>query len=423
MSTGLSSMRINTGETLSMAITQIWAHKFRSGLTILGIVIGITTVVTVASLLTGLRKGIVDFFQEFGPDNIFVSKVSGDPSGAQAQPKEIKRKPIRPEYADYLKQVGRSIDDVSVALFIMPRPGQVINAKVQGYETDNLSVIANTANAFAISPREVRSGRFFTQEEAQRAQRVTILGSSLADALFPGEDATGKTMMLDGAEYTIVGVFAPAKGSFFGENGQDRQVTIPLQTARVRYPQAENFFLTIHARPGLRADAIEEARAALRKIRHTPAGEEDDFSISTADQIIQNLDRITGMIVLMSIAISGLGLLVGGIGVMNIMLVSVTERTREIGVRKAVGARRGDIVLQFLAEATALTGAGGIVGVLFAMLVTVIVGLLLPALRGGVPMWAVVTGFSVSVAVGVFFGVWPAMKAARLDPVEALRYE
>jgi putative ABC transport system permease protein len=230
-------------------------------------------------------------------------------------------------------------------------------------------------------------------------------------------------MLLDGADYTIIGVFAPAKGGFFGENGQDRQVVIPLQTARIRYPQSENFFLTVNARPGMRDEAIEEVRGALRRIRRTPPGEDDDFAISTADQIIQQLDRITGMIILVSIAISGLGLLVGGIGVMNIMLVSVTERTREIGVRKAVGARRSDIVLQFLAEAVALTGAGGVIGVLVSMLVALVAGLLLPALRGGVPMWAVISGFSVSVAVGVFFGVWPAVKASRLDPVEALRYE
>ena len=423
MKPSIARVNINASETLGMALDAVWTHRFRSGLTILGIVIGITTVVTVASLLTGLRKGIVDFFQEFGPDNIFVARVSGDPSGAQARPKELKRKPIRPEYAEYLKNFGRAINDVSVSLFIPPRAGSVQTAKVPGYETDNMSMAASSGNAFRIAPREVRLGRVFTPEEAQRAQRVAVLGSSLAEALFPADDGLGKAVIIDGAEYTVIGVFAPAKGGFFGENGQDRQVIIPLETARIRYPQAENFFITVNARPGQREEAIDETRAALRKLRHTPSGAEDDFAISTADQIIQSLDQITGMIILISVAISGLGLLVGGIGVMNIMLVSVTERTREIGVRKALGARRGDIVLQFLAEAVTLTGAGGVIGVLFSMLVTVVVGLILPALKGGVPAWAVITGFTVSVAVGVFFGVWPAMKASRLDPVEALRYE
>ncbi len=416
-------MRIGLGATLRMSLDQVWAHKFRSGLTVLGIVIGITTVVTVASLLTGLRKGIEDFFLEFGPDNIFIARVSGDPGGSQARPKEMRRKPLRPDYADYLKSVVRSVEDVGVSVFVMPGRGEVMTAKVPGFESDNMSLAGQTANMFNMSPREMRAGRVFTQEEAQRGQRVACIGASLADALFPDGKSIGQSVMIAGAEYTVIGVFAPAKGGFFGENGLDRQVLIPLQTARIRYPQSENYFITAKARPGLRVDAIEEIRAALRRIRHTPAKEDDDFSISTADSIIANFDRITGMIVMISIAISGLGLLVGGIGVMNIMLVSVTERTREIGVRKALGARKIDIVLQFLSEAVALTGVGGMLGIIFSILVTIVVSLLAPSLRSSVPTWAVVTGFSVSVAIGVFFGVWPAVKASRLDPVEALRYE
>ncbi|HYO80897.1 MAG TPA: FtsX-like permease family protein, partial [Bryobacteraceae bacterium] len=279
-------------------------------------------------------------------------------------------------------------------------------------------------NTYELTPRELRQGRLFTAEEAQRGQRVCVMGASLADALFPTKDGTGRGVFIDGAEYTVVGVFSPAKGGFFGENGLDVQVTIPLQTARIRYPQNDNFFITAKAYPGMRADAIEEIRNALRKVRRTPAGTEDDFAISTADSIIQNFDKITGMIVMISIAISALGLLVGGIGVMNIMLVSVTERTREIGVRKALGARRFDIILQFLSEAVTLTGAGGLIGIAFSICVTLLVSAAVPSLASAeVPMWAVLTGFTVSVAVGVFFGVWPAVKASKLDPVEALRYE
>ena len=418
-----AAVRISPKETLGMALSAVWTHRFRSGLTILGIVIGITTVVSVASLLTGLRKGIVDFFQEFGPDNIFVARVSGDPSGQGARPKELKHRPLRPEDAEYLKSVVRSIDDVGVTLFINPPPGKFFNVKVGSFESDNMTLTGVSPQSYAISPRELRAGRVFTPEEAQRAQRVALLGSSLAEALFPAGKEVGQTINLDGAEYTVIGVFAPAKGGFFGENGLDRQIDIPIETARIRYSQAQNFFLTAKARQGMRADALEEIRAALRRLRHTPPKAEDDFVLSTADSIIENFDKITGMIVLISIAISGLGLLVGGIGVMNIMLVSVTERTREIGVRKALGARRSDIVLQFLAEAVTLTGIGGVVGVVFSILVTLLVGVLMPSLRAQVPAWAVITGFTVSVAVGVFFGVWPAMKASQLDPVEALRYE
>ena len=416
-------MQIELKETVSLALSAVWAHRFRSALTILGIVIGITTVVTVASLLAGLRKGIVDFFQEFGPDNIFIARVSGDPSGSQAPPKELKRRPLRPDYAEYLKNNVRTIEDVSTALYMKPPRGSFFTAKVPGFESDNLFANAATPNTWTLSPRELKQGRIFTNEEAQRGQRVVLLGSSIAEALFPAGDAVGRTFMLDGAEYTVVGVFAPAKGGFFGENGLDRQVTMPLETARIRYPQSENYFFTAKAKPGMRADALEELRAALRRIRHIQTGQDDDFTLSTADSIIQNFDKVTGMVVLVSIAISGLGLLVGGIGVMNIMLVSVTERTREIGVRKAIGARKRDIILQFLSEAIALTGAGGVIGIVFSLLITLVVGLILPSLRSGVPTWALVTGFTVSVAVGVFFGVWPAVKAAQLDPVEALRYE
>jgi putative ABC transport system permease protein len=181
--------------------------------------------------------------------------------------------------------------------------------------------------------------------------------------------------------------------------------------------------ITAKALPGKRQDAFDEVRAAIRRIRRLPTNTPDDFSISRPDQIIQQFDRITGLIGLVAIAISGLGLLVGGIGVMNIMLVSVTERTREIGVRKAIGARKRDIIGQFLVEAMTLTGAGGLLGIIIAVLITLLVGALVPSLPSSVPSWALITGFSVSVAVGVFFGVWPAVKAAQLDPVEALRYE
>jgi len=416
-------LRVNTSATFAMAWDANSSHKLRSGLTILGIVIGITTVVSVASLLTGLRGSIVDFFQEFGPDSIFVSRLSGDPSGQGAPAKERKRKRIEPSYADYLKATVPSIEDVALSVYIIPPAGRVMTAKVPGYESDNLNISGVTANLYQITPRIVQQGRVFSELEARRAARVVALGSSLADALFPNHDGVGRTVSIDGVEYTVIGVFAQAKGGFFGENGLDRQVIMPFATARLRYPQSDNFFLTSKAKPGQRADAVDEITAALRRLRRVPSGKPDDFSLSTPDSIIENFNKITNMILLVSIAISGVGLLVGGIGVMNIMLVSVTERTREIGVRKAVGARRGDIVTQFLVEATTLSGVGGVIGVVFAVLVTLLISLLVPALHTVVSTIAIATGFTVSVAIGMFFGVWPAVKASRLDPVDALRYE
>ncbi len=416
-------MQISFSESLRMAGDAVWSHKFRSLLTILGIVIGITTVVTVSSLLTGLRKGIVVFFEEFGPDNVFVSRFSGDP-GQGGTPQEQKRRPLRADYAETIRRLCPSVEDVAIEV-IVPGiiGGRPLTAKVSGYESDNVGMIGSTANTLLIHPRNFTEGRFFTNDEENRAMRVAVIGPNVAEALFPTGNAVGRAMLVDGAEYTVVGVTEKAKGGFFGENPIDKQITIPFATARLRYPQLDNFVITAKARQNLRESAYEEIRTTMRKIRHVPSEQSDDFQIGTADQIIKQFDQINNLIILVSIAISGLGLLVGGIGVMNIMLVSVTERTREIGIRKAIGARRPDIILQFLMEAVALTGTGGVLGIIFSVTVTLLVGKLFPSLPSETPAWAIIAGFSVSVAVGIFFGVWPATKAARLDPVEALRYE
>ncbi|MBS1857171.1 MAG: ABC transporter permease [Acidobacteria bacterium] len=415
-------MTITPFENMRMAVTQVGAHRFRSLLTVLGIVIGITTVVTVASLLTGLRQGVVVFFEELGPDNVFIFKTSGNPDFEP--PKERKRRPLEPEYAGMIQRWCGSVQDVGIQLLLPATvEGRPLTARVPGYENENVNITGQSVNMAEISPRDMDHGRYFTNEEDQRGARVAVIGPNVADSMFPGVDAVGRTMMVDGAEFTVIGVWAKAKGGFFGENGLDNAITIPFHTARYRYPQIERYMITAKARPGMRQQAYDEIEGAMRRIRRLSTGQPDDFALSTPDQIIQQFDKITGLIGLVAIAISGLGLLVGGIGVMNIMLVSVTERTREIGVRKAIGARRRDIIGQFLIEAMTLTGAGGLLGILIAVGITMLVGALVPSLPSKVPSWAVVTGFSVSVAVGVFFGVWPAVKAAQLDPVEALRYE
>jgi len=417
-------MRISPSESIRMSLSSVWAHKFRSGLTILGIVIGITTVVTVASLMTGLRKGIVTFFEEFGPNSIFLKRFSGDPT-SQGFPKERKRRPMKVEYAGYIERLCPAVSEVSISMFV---PGIVngrpLTARVKGYESDNVSLAGASASSIRVQPRELRSGRYFTDEEDQRAARVAVIGPLVAEALWPSNtNPLGEVFTVGGAEYTVIGIMEKAKGGFFGENGMDRQITIPFGTVRIRYPQADNYFISIRALEGQRDQAFEEVQALIRRLRQNPTNEPNDFDLTTPDQIIKQFDSVTGLIVLASIAISGLGLLVGGIGVMNIMLVSVTERTREIGVRKALGARKLDIIFQFLTEAVTLTGLGGLLGIVFAIAVTFLVATLFPSLPSETPTWAIATGVGVSVAVGIFFGVWPAVKAARLDPVEALRYE
>lgn len=417
-------MNISAVQNMQMALGGVWTHRFRSLLTILGIVIGITTVVTVASLLTGLRQGVVVFFQELGPDNIFLFRTSGDPSQDNRIPKEAKRRPLKPEYAEQIKRFCSSVADTSLQVLIPPVvEGKPITVRVPGFESETINVSGSTANIASISPRDFDSGRYFTPEEDQRGAHVAMLGWNVAQALYPTGNAINRTFMMDGAEYTVVGVYTKAKGGFFGENGMDNNVDLPYRTAQSRYPQVDRFMIISKAKPGHRQEAFNEVEGLIRKLRHLPSGTADDFSLSTPDQIIQQFDRITGLIGLVAIAISALGLLVGGIGVMNIMLVSVTERTREIGVRKALGARRRDIIGQFLVEAMTLTGAGGVLGIVISILITMLVGALVPALPSSVPAWALITGFSVSVAVGIFFGVWPAVKAAQLDPVDALRYE
>jgi putative ABC transport system permease protein len=415
--------QITLGEILRVAMDSVWAHRFRSLLTILGIVIGITTVVTVSSLLTGLREGVTTFFSEFGPDNLFISRYSGDP-GQPPPATELRRKNVGPETAELIRRLVATVEEVSVTMYL---PGFIgrnpITAKVPGFESDQVNMVGMTASGFQTQPRNFLSGRPFTEEEERRVARVCVMGPRLADALFPSGGAVGQSVVVAGAEYTIIGVTEEAKGGFFGENPIDRQVTIPLSVARLRYPGIDRFVVVAKAKEGRRADAEEETRQILRRFRKTPPGAVDDFSLTTADQIISRFDSITGLIVLVSTALSGLGLLVGGIGVMNIMLVSVTERTKEIGIRKALGARKMDIIIQFLSEAVALTSAGGMLGIIIAILVTLLVGKLVPSLPSSVPPMALATGFGVSVAIGIFFGTWPAVKAAQLDPVEALRYE
>jgi putative ABC transport system permease protein len=251
-----------------------------------------------------------------------------------------------------------------------------------------------------------------------------VIGVNAAEALFPGmNNVAGTQVRMGGYNFEVIGVLEKRKAGFFGENEEDNAVYIPFRTAQKIAPAKGYLLMIIRGRTGQINEALTQAEEILRRRRGVKFGDPNNFDIKTADKFIEQFDSITAMIGLVAIAISCLGLLVGGIGVMNIMLVSVTERTKEIGVRKAIGARRRDIVRQFLFEAMMLTFLGGVLGVLLATGISKLIMLLIPSLPATIPMWAVITGLTVSIGVGLIFGVWPARKASRLDPIECLRYE
>jgi len=231
--------RISIRELLGVALDSVWTHRFRSLLTVLGIVIGITTVVTVSSLLSGLRQGVTTFFSEFGPDNLFIARYSGDP-GQDPRPAEVRRRPIGIEYAEMIRATVRSVDEVSATMYLPGIIGRTpITAKVPGYESDQVSMVGQTASGFVTQPRNFMLGRPFTDEEERRTARVCVVGPKLANALFPDGAPLGRSILVAGAEYTVVGVTEEAKGGFFGENPIDRQVTVPFTVARLRYPQLD----------------------------------------------------------------------------------------------------------------------------------------------------------------------------------------
>ena len=412
-------------EALDTSLGNILSHKFRSLLTILGIIIGIVTVVLVASVLVGVRENIILLFQGLGTDNIFAYHLNRDPGSTRLQPEEITLRPLKPEFAQALLSACSSLKDTAVQLYV-PNivAGRAQTARYRDIENENIQVQGTTWNYAQVTSADLRSGRSFSPQEERRRAKVCLLGSNIAESLFPSADPIGKQVEMGGAIYTVLGVFEKHEGGgFTGENRRNNVFVIPLKTARLRYPTADNVILYCQAKPGMRDIALEEIESELRRLRGLKSEDESDFFLNTSDSIIQQINQITALIQIGTFIISGLGLLVGGIGVMNIMLMSVTQRTREIGIRKAVGARKRDIVSQFLLEAAFLTTIGGLGGVTLAGFLGLILAYFIEGLPAVPPAWAILAGVGVSTMVGLVFGVWPALKAARLDPIESLRYE
>jgi len=405
-----------------MAIENIRAHKFRSFLTVLGIVIGVMTVIAISSILTGLRSNMVSMIESYGTNNIYVFHLSTGISVGPRDRSEYNRKPLTVEDGEAIRQLCPAIEDATYNGFIEWNFDRTLSYGSATYKRGNLEGVsanyAMTTNLF------LSEGRFISEIDDQHRREVMVIGSTIAEALFPHQaQVVGKQVMMAGKPYEIIGVLEKKKTSFLGESFDDNNIFIPFRTLRKISPRSEFMMVIARARQGQLKQALDQIEEILRRRRGVKFNDPNNFDMSTADRIVEQFDSITGAVGLIAIALSSVGLLVGGIGVMNIMLVSVTERTQEIGIRKAIGARRGDIVRQFLFEAMTLTFLGGLLGVILALFAGKIIELLVPELPASTPIWAVVAGLGVSVAIGLMFGVWPARKASKLDPIECLRYE
>ena len=410
-------------ENLALALDTLRTHKFRAFLTVLGVLIGTTTVIAVASIIAGLDQQLVQMAEQWGTRSLWVYKLQmGAPHRLTKE--ERLRKPLTIEDAAAMKQLCPAIEDTAVAIFdqigefgLTPKI-----AKYRGQQMLDAQFLGVTANYLAIANVPLKDGRFFTDADDLHRRDVAVIAANVVERLYQNEDPLGKSILVDGHTFEIVGTTEKFKG-FIGDNPDDRDIFIPYSTYKKLYPEARDNFITALAYPDKVNQAVDEVGGLLRRRRHVKPSEPDNFGISTADSFISQFHQIIGTVALVMLVISSIGLLVGGIGVMNIMLVSVTERTREIGVRKAIGARRRDITWQFLLEAMTLTASGGVIGILVGWLLSLAIRTFVPSLPSSVPLWSVVAGFVVAVSVGLFFGMWPALKASRLDPIVALRHE
>ncbi len=414
------------GENIQMAFDTLRSHKVRSALTMLGVIGGTMTVIAISSFLTGLRQFVISQTERFGPDLVFISKF--DSIGIRfSRPSQAERtrKDVTVEDADAIAELP-SVLGASPTLTVGsfgPSGTQPV-VKYKGVEASRPIIQGVYSNYDEIRNVYVKSGRFFSLTEQQRQSEVAIIGASIAETLYGALDPVGREIEVEGEIYQVIGVMEKAPGSLFGgEAIEDRQLLVPFETLQGNHPEIDFITITARSRPGQFGVMVDQITELMRRRREVPANRPNNFGISTPEGIFESLSQIAAVASFIVVPLSAAGLLVGGIGVMNIMLVSVTERTKEIGVRRAIGARKSDIVWQFLTEAVTLTGVGGVIGIIVGWLVSLGLRLLAPTLPSVIPLWAVLLGFFVSCAVGLVFGLWPALKAARLNPIEALRYE
>ena len=402
-----------------MALGTLMDHKFRSFLTVLGVVVGTVTVMVIASFIAGLDHSFQQEIETFGTNSIWVYKFNPIGDGQRRSREERLRKPITFEDAMAIKELCPSVNHVAPFM----GPDNIIKVRYQDQELYVTNVSGTLPDYERMSGIHIHDGRFFTETENNHREEVAVVGADIADKFFPGVTSIDKIILVNDKPFKIVGVLQKQENFFMSDNdggNQNKAIYVPYETMAKLYPSQKDNFVLAEAMEGKMDQAIDEIRELLRRRRQVSYNEEDNFALTTPDMITESFRQITGGIGWLMLIISSVGLLIGGIGVMNIMLVSVTERTREIGVRKAIGARRRDILWQFLIEAMTLTGAGGLLGIVIGWALTFLVNMILPVY---IPILAPVVGFGVSVGIGMIFGLWPAWKAARLAPIDSLRYE
>lgn len=406
-------------ESLRIAFAQIRANKLRSALTALGVIIGIVAVTLMGTAIKGIDVGVDRSFSGFGDDILYVSKW---PWRDVADWWNLRnRRPIRHDYARAINEWIAATPDSALKLAVptAERNTTIIRGE---YRLNNIYTLGTSADYARITRSDLKEGRFFSEFEAQAGANVAVIGYDVADALFPGESAIGKTVRVRDQNFQILGVVAK-QGSFLGLFSWDSMLSMPITTYRRYYRVGEDGDIRVQVDVTRMAAARDELRGLMRRIRQLGPEKKDDFELNEQGTIRAQLDPIKNGIALAGLFITSLALFVGAIGIMNITYVSVKERTKEIGTRKALGARRRTILLQFLIEAVAICFVGGIAGLATAAGMAFLVGAVAPAFPLVFSVGLVMTGLIISVLVGIFSGFAPAWQASKLDPVVALRYE